>query len=105
MFDPYWRDRAACLGKDPVIWDMPQGDNNNGTASRKKAKKVAFAKAICQSCPVIAECRIEAFENDNHMMMKLYSHGEGDRLIDSTIRAGKTPGERRKEDKRHVRSN
>lgn len=44
-----WRQRAACRGEDPELF-FPVG--TTGPA----LDQVELAKAICRSCPVIAEC-------------------------------------------------
>jgi WhiB family transcriptional regulator, redox-sensing transcriptional regulator len=43
---PDWRRSAACLGRDTNLW-YPEG------AQRRNARE---AKAVCQGCPVRAEC-------------------------------------------------
>src|SRR5690606_27545378 len=43
--DPSWRDHAACLGADPDLFFPPPGPYG-----------AEDAKAICQGCPVRAEC-------------------------------------------------
>ncbi|USX50599.1 WhiB family transcriptional regulator [Lentzea sp. HUAS12] len=40
---PAWRERAACAGSDPSLFDT--------------AGRIAAAKKVCASCPVIDECR------------------------------------------------
>jgi WhiB family redox-sensing transcriptional regulator len=42
---PAWRADAACAGKDPELFF----DNN----------RTAEAKAVCQGCPVLAQCRAD----------------------------------------------
>ncbi|MDX8144683.1 WhiB family transcriptional regulator [Lentzea sp. BCCO 10_0061] len=46
LFDgepPAWRDRAACADADPSLFHT--------------AGRTAAAKAVCATCPVLAECR------------------------------------------------
>jgi WhiB family transcriptional regulator, redox-sensing transcriptional regulator len=40
---PAWRERAACAGSDPDLFH--------------NARRIAAAKAICATCPVLDECR------------------------------------------------
>jgi WhiB family redox-sensing transcriptional regulator len=40
---PAWRDRAACADADPSLFHT--------------AGRTAAAKAVCATCPVLAECR------------------------------------------------
>ncbi len=47
-----WRDRAACRGRTRLFFSMDP-------------KKIATARAICESCPVAAECR-EASPKEQH---------------------------------------
>lgn len=49
-----WRDQAACLGKDQSLWFPPM--KPNGQIMRETPKYYRRAKAICDSCPVNAEC-------------------------------------------------
>lgn len=46
-----WQLQAACRGKDPNIFFHPEGERG---AARER--RVAAAKAICASCPVMREC-------------------------------------------------
>ncbi len=49
---PSWRDQALCKGFDPDVFFPDEGD----TAA------IAYAKSICQGCPVIEECLTYAVE-------------------------------------------
>ncbi len=40
---PAWRERAACSDADPSLFDT--------------AGRIAAAKKVCATCPVLAECR------------------------------------------------
>ena len=51
-----WRSAAACLGMDPEIWFWVGGKYANKAAADNEAK------AICRTCPVIAECLADAGE-------------------------------------------
>lgn len=44
-----WRERAACQDEDPELF-FPIGD---GVAAQKQ---ISRAKAVCQHCPVRAQC-------------------------------------------------
>jgi WhiB family redox-sensing transcriptional regulator len=46
-----WQDRAACIGHDPDLWA-------DGLSSRRRAQAIA----ICNGCPVKAECLEFALE-------------------------------------------
>lgn len=51
-----WRSRAACLGTDPELF-FPVADTGP-----IHDVQIAEAKAVCTSCPVVAECLAEALE-------------------------------------------
>jgi WhiB family transcriptional regulator, redox-sensing transcriptional regulator len=40
---PDWRDQAACADTDPNLFHNP--------------RRITAAKAVCATCPVLAECR------------------------------------------------
>ena len=42
---PAWRTRAACRTEDPALFHTPA--------------RIAAAKAVCASCPVLTECRAD----------------------------------------------
>ncbi len=46
-----WRDRAACRTADPELF-FPDPTAGGGAAQ----KRYKQAKAICATCPVVAEC-------------------------------------------------
>lgn len=46
-----WTDRAACVG-DWDLFDAP----DHGVTDRERADQLAIARAICATCPVMAEC-------------------------------------------------
>lgn len=49
-----WRDDAACLGKTELMYGpYPE-------APEDTKRRVSEAMALCQSCPVMLECRIDA---------------------------------------------
>ena len=52
--DPDWRQHAACLGQDSLFFDLV---DEPFTA---RQQRTASAKAICQDCPVLTECRESA---------------------------------------------
>jgi len=43
----HWMDDAACIGHDPSLWEW-------GLHTDLQTK--ATARAICASCPVVAQC-------------------------------------------------
>lgn len=45
-----WMARAACKGTDPAMWVPDEGDRPDMVALR----------AICDGCPVLADCRHHA---------------------------------------------
>ncbi len=47
-----WQDSASCKSVDPEIFFHP--DNQRGD---DKIERVRQAKVVCQTCPVIIECR------------------------------------------------
>ena len=57
MADTGWRDRAACLGKDPRIF-FPVSDLR-GRRNAAKDAAVAAIHVICDPCPVKDECELE----------------------------------------------
>jgi WhiB family redox-sensing transcriptional regulator len=50
-----WQMQAACRGEDPRLFFHPEGERGEAREVRQQA-----AKAVCASCPVIAECRSHA---------------------------------------------
>lgn len=50
-----WQDDAACRGHQHVMLlpDRPRRASHRGPI----AKRIAQAKVLCRSCPVLAECR------------------------------------------------
>jgi hypothetical protein len=48
----HWTFWAACRGEDPELFFSDDRDDHNA------------AKTICRSCPVLAECRADAFATD-----------------------------------------
>ncbi len=73
-----WHQEAACRGQDPSLFHPTPITQYGSSRKRPKleAKAIAWAKAICATCPVGAECEQEA---------------AGDTL---SIRNGKLPEER-----------
>lgn len=50
-----WQLYGACRGKDSALFFHPDGERGAARASRE-----ASAKAVCEACPVIAQCREHA---------------------------------------------
>lgn len=73
-----WRRQAACRGQDPDLFHPTPITQYAGHRTRPKleAKAIAWAKAICASCPVGGDCEQDA---------------AGDTM---SIRNGKLPEER-----------
>jgi WhiB family transcriptional regulator, redox-sensing transcriptional regulator len=46
-----WRDMAACIGTTGLFFGA---DGEPGTAARKREQR---AKAVCNACPVLGQCR------------------------------------------------
>ena len=53
-----WQERGACRSADPGLFFGPENESD----SRRK-RRVAEAKAVCLSCPVLGLCRAYAVEN------------------------------------------
>src|SRR5512138_682230 len=70
--DTGWQDRAACLDEDPELF-FPPGNEWKGHENQEAA-----AKAVCNRCPVLEQCREKALV-------------DGDPYA---IRGGTTPAER-----------
>lgn len=51
---PMWQEQSACAGMDPELW---VGDDHSNT-------RVAKAKAICATCPVLDTCLDWALQLD-----------------------------------------
>jgi WhiB family redox-sensing transcriptional regulator len=52
-----WQLRGACRGQESAVFFHP--DNERGPARRVRQ---AHAKQVCQSCPVITQCRQHALQ-------------------------------------------
>lgn len=50
-----WQYQGACRTADPTLFFHPEGER--GSARRRRAEA---AKAICQGCPVLQQCRTHA---------------------------------------------
>lgn len=50
-----WQLRGSCRGSDSAVFFHPDGERG-----RARAQREMRAKAICQACPVLAECRQHA---------------------------------------------
>ena len=50
-----WQVRGACRGGDTTDFFHPEGERGASRAAR-----IGRAKALCASCPVLAECRAHA---------------------------------------------
>ena len=52
-----WQLRGACRGLDTGRFFHPEGERGPARARREES-----AKAVCRTCPVIAQCRRHALE-------------------------------------------
>ncbi|MDP1878986.1 MAG: WhiB family transcriptional regulator [Actinomycetota bacterium] len=50
-----WQMDGACRGEDPSLFFHPEGERGPARDSREAA-----AKAVCATCPVLAECAAHA---------------------------------------------
>lgn len=53
-----WMEEAACLGVDPELFFREHDQHEFGQLSSR------FAKAVCATCPVAAECLAHALALD-----------------------------------------
>jgi WhiB family redox-sensing transcriptional regulator len=53
-----WRDRAECQGRDDLFFG-PEGE-----PGARATRRVAQAKAVCVTCPVLDACREYALGHD-----------------------------------------
>lgn len=47
-----WQRLGACRGMDSAVFFHPDGERNPS-----RARRTAAAKAVCQTCPVMSQCR------------------------------------------------
>jgi WhiB family transcriptional regulator, redox-sensing transcriptional regulator len=52
-----WQMHAACRGMDSEIFFQSEGERGTAKSAREQV-----AKALCATCPVIAECRAHALK-------------------------------------------
>lgn len=57
--DTAWEDRAACLNEDPDLF-FPPGSDWKGHEDQEAA-----AKAVCNRCPVLDQCREKALADSD----------------------------------------
>ncbi len=50
-----WRDRAACKGKETLMW-YPWATTTSEDRAKVDTDKLATARFICRSCPVQTQC-------------------------------------------------
>ena len=50
-----WQLDSACRGTDPALFFHPEGERGPSRSARDAA-----AKAVCATCPVLAQCRAHA---------------------------------------------
>lgn len=78
-----WLDSAACQYTDPELF-FPEDWQTSGFIAGRRDELIATAKAICRSCPVLADCDQDA---------DLLESGRGESET-CGIRAGRTAQER-----------
>ena len=77
-----WQLKGACRGMDSAFFFHPEGERGPARASRE-----ARAKAVCQRCPVIEECRRHALAvQEPYGIWGGLSESERDRLLDRRTR-------------------
>jgi len=88
--DP-WRSQGLCLDEDPELF-FPDGES-----SPEALAQVAMAKAVCEACPVLAECR-------EYELAPVELRGKARlRNPDAGVFAAMTAAERRAEVRRRAR--
>lgn len=50
-----WQQRGSCRGMDSAYFFHPDGERNPA-----RAQRIAKAKAVCRTCPVLEMCRQHA---------------------------------------------
>lgn len=64
--DYSWRDDAACLGSDPMLF--VEGEDERRPTQRDDRRALAFA--LCGHCPVIKACLDDAIKNNDHEVIR-----------------------------------
>lgn len=54
-----WRLRARCRGMDPAVFFHPDGERGHA-----RARRAAYAKAVCAECPVVQTCGESSLERN-----------------------------------------
>jgi hypothetical protein len=67
-----WVKDGACVGSDPTLWDAPPTTDElhdmtpaHRPTPRESAQRQRQAASVCASCPVRAECLIDAQANES----------------------------------------
>jgi WhiB family redox-sensing transcriptional regulator len=55
-----WRDDADCRDLDPTAWDLDVATD----------EQLAFAKGVCDDCPVRVACLADAFTNEERATLR-----------------------------------
>ena len=77
-----WQLKGACRGMDSAYFFHPEGERGPARASRE-----ARAKAVCERCPVIEECRRHALAvQEPYGIWGGLSESERDHLLDRRTR-------------------
>lgn len=90
-----WQVVAACRGMDVEIFFHPYDDEHR----TRRERRIDHAKAICQDCPVMMQCR-------NHALATREPYGvwgglsESERAVLLGVRTLRHPGPRERSDRR-----
>lgn len=67
-----WRAAAKCFGQPPGDWVLP---------TRGRMEVEVVARSICEGCPVIAECALDAIDHGDAGVIRagvcLWTRGHG----------------------------
>jgi hypothetical protein len=77
-----WVNDGACLGVDPLVFELPVVDGGRLTGEQLRAAQPALN--VCGSCPVVADCREYA---DRSAVWGVVQGGEIRLSYDEAIRA------------------
>lgn len=87
-----WYERTQCANTDPDRYDTPAFLNGAWCAgNRNKVIAALAAGAICDTCPVLAECARDALDCETHSTIRAgipLAHGDKSRKAVSVTQAG-----------------
>lgn len=82
-----WQLHGACRGVESSVFFHPEGERGRARAQRENR-----AKQLCQTCPVIAQCRSHALETgEAYGIWGGLSEGEREFLHRATMRRMRYP--------------